>query len=96
MKQKKVPMRMCVSCREMLPKRELIRVVRSDEGMQVDPTGKAPGRGAYICGEPGCLEKAKKSKALERALGGRADDALYEKLSLLWERRRANLDTPKL
>lgn len=94
MKQKKIPMRMCVSCREMMPKRELIRVVRSEDGIAVDPTGKAPGRGAYICGEPACLAKAQKSRALERALGGAADAALYEKISLLWERRRANLDPP--
>ena len=56
MKAKKIPMRMCVGCREMKPKRELIRVVRSPEGeVSMDPVGKKPGRGAYVCRNPECL-----------------------------------------
>ena len=55
-------------CREMKPKKELIRVVRSPEGqVSLDFRGKLPGRGAYVCPNPACLAKAKKSKALERA-----------------------------
>ncbi|MBQ9923179.1 MAG: YlxR family protein [Clostridia bacterium] len=66
---KKVPMRMCVACREMKPKKELIRVVRTPEGEIVaDATGRKNGRGAYLCPAEGCLNKAIKTRALERAL----------------------------
>lgn len=64
----KIPMRQCLGCREMKPKRELIRVVKSPEGeIDLDFKGKKPGRGAYVCPNPQCLKKAIKSKALERA-----------------------------
>lgn len=66
---KKVPMRMCVACREMKPKKELTRVVRTPEGeITVDPTGRKNGRGAYLCPNLECLNKALKIRALERAL----------------------------
>ena len=66
---KKVPLRKCVATQEQLPKKELIRVVRSKEGeIFVDPTGKKNGRGAYICHSVTCFEKAKRSKALEKSL----------------------------
>ena len=66
---KKIPMRMCVSCREMKPKKELVRIVRTPEGqVLLDRTGRANGRGAYLCENPDCLVKAVKSKALDRAL----------------------------
>ncbi len=69
MKQKKVPVRMCVACRQGKPKKELIRIVRNKEGsVGVDLTGKAQGRGAYLCPSVQCLEKAIKSRALQRAL----------------------------
>ena len=69
MKQKKVPVRMCVACRQGRPKRELIRGVTNKEGVvSVDITGKAQGRGAYLCPDIACLEKAYKIKALNRAL----------------------------
>ena len=65
---KKIPMRQCVGCREMKPKKELIRVVRSPEGeVSLDFKGKLPGRGAYVCPDPACLARARKAKALERA-----------------------------
>lgn len=81
MKPKKVPMRMCVGCREMKPKRELIRIVRSAEGeVKVDLTSKAPGRGAYLCANAACLEKAVKTRALERALEHKIDDAVWARL----------------
>ena len=70
MKEKKVPMRMCVGCREMKPKKELLRVVRSPEGsVSLDPTGRKPGRGAYVCHSADCLKRAIKQKQLERAFG---------------------------
>ena len=66
---KKTPLRMCVACRQMRAKKELLRVVRTPEGEAlIDESGRANGRGAYVCREAACLEKAKKSRALERAL----------------------------
>ena len=80
--QKKIPMRQCLGCREMKPKRELIRVVRSPEGeISLDFKGKAPGRGAYICPAPACLKQAIKAKALERAFSTQIHEAVYEKLN---------------
>ncbi|MDY6917767.1 MAG: YlxR family protein [Chloroflexota bacterium] len=64
-----VPQRTCISCRQVRPKRELIRIVRSEEGsVQVDPTGKKSGRGAYLCRSKGCWEAALKKEHLARAL----------------------------
>ena len=69
MKPRKIPMRMCVGCREMKEKRELIRIVRTPEGETlIDPTGKKSGRGAYVCRSPECLKRAIKQKQLERQL----------------------------
>ncbi len=69
MKPRKIPMRMCVGCREMKEKKELIRVVRSPEGdVSLDPTGKKSGRGAYVCRDPDCLKRAIKQRQLERQL----------------------------
>ena len=68
-KVRKMPMRMCVGCHEMKPKRELLRVVKPKEGEIVfDPVGKMPGRGAYVCPDKECITKAVKEKRLERAL----------------------------
>jgi len=68
-KVKKLPQRQCVGCRERKEKRELIRVVRSPEGgISLDFKGKKPGRGAYLCPDLECLKRARKSRALERAL----------------------------
>jgi len=80
--QKKIPMRMCVGCREMRPKKELVRVVRNAEGLvSLDPIGKAPGRGAYLCPDLACLEHARKTKALERAFGQKVEDSVFAALS---------------
>ena len=69
MKPRKIPMRMCVGCREMKEKKTLIRVVRSPEGeVSLDPVGKKPGRGAYVCRSADCLKRAIKQKQLERQL----------------------------
>lgn len=79
--EKKIPMRQCLGCREMKPKRELMRVVRAPEGnISLDLKGKASGRGAYVCRDENCLKKAIKSKALERALNGSVPETLYESL----------------
>ncbi len=69
MKKRKMPLRKCVGCGEQKPKRELIRIVRSPEGeVSLDRTGKAPGRGAYICDQEACLLRAIKTNAIQRAL----------------------------
>jgi len=74
-------MRMCVGCREMKPKKELLRVVKSPAGqIAFDRVGKAPGRGAYVCPNPECLKKAQKSKALDRALETSVPAEVFETL----------------
>ncbi len=80
-------MRMCVGCRQRHEKKELRRVVRTPEGnVQVDFTGKLSGRGAYLCkGETKCLEKAVKSKALERHLETKINDEVFESLKAEFE-----------
>ena len=81
MKQKKLPERRCTGCGESKPKKELIRVVRSPEGaVSIDPTGKSPGRGAYICRCEECLVKAKKTGRLNRSLNAEIPDEVFEKL----------------
>ena len=78
---KKIPMRQCLGCREMKPKRELLRVVRSPEGaIALDLRGKASGRGAYVCHDPECLKKAIRSKALSRALETEIPQEIYDAL----------------
>ena len=79
--QKKIPMRQCVGCREMKPKKELIRVVRSPEGaVSLDFKGKLPGRGAYVCPDAECLKRAKRSKALERAFSAPLPEDVWQAL----------------
>ena len=79
---KKIPMRQCLGCREMKPKRELIRVVRSPQGeISLDFKGKAQGRGAYVCPDPECLKKAVRSRALEKALETGIPQEIYDRLS---------------
>lgn len=81
MKTKKIPERMCTGCMEMKAKKELIRIVRSKEGeIFVDLVGKKPGRGAYICKNLECLEKAVKTKRLEKNLEVKIDEEIYNKL----------------
>ena len=81
MQQKKVPLRKCVGCGEMKPKKELVRIVRSPEGeISVDLTGKKNGRGTYICNSPACLTKAQKERRLERAFASAIAPEVYEAL----------------
>ena len=80
--QKKIPMRQCLGCREMKPKRELLRVVRSPEGEGAfDARGKLPGRGAYVCPNPDCFKKAVKTRALDRALEVKIPEEVMERLA---------------
>ena len=79
--QKKIPQRQCMGCRERKPKRDMIRIVRTPEGVvSLDFGGKMNGRGAYICPDPECLKKVRKSKALDRSLEVPIPDEVYERL----------------
>ncbi len=78
---KTIPVRQCLGCREHKPKNELIRVVRSPEGeVSLDFRGKKPGRGAYVCPDPECLKKIRKSRALERTFSTPLPDEVWEQL----------------
>lgn len=82
MAEKKVPMRMCVGCRAMKPKRELLRVVVAKDGaVFVDEKGKANGRGAYVCMDADCLKRTEKSRALQRALNCEMPAELFAALA---------------
>ncbi|MFD2613046.1 RNase P modulator RnpM [Paenibacillus gansuensis] len=81
MRPRKIPLRKCVACQEMMPKKELIRIVRTpDEQILIDLTGKKSGRGAYLCGKVSCFKLAKKSKALDRALKQPVSPEIYDQL----------------
>ncbi len=81
MKTRKIPMRMCVGCREMKEKRSLLRIVKSPEGaISFDRVGKAPGRGAYICKSKECLDKAVRQRQLERALETKIEQTVFSQL----------------
>lgn len=82
MKTKKIPLRMCLGCQEMKPKRELLRIVKKahSNDVQIDLTGKISGRGCYICRNVDCLEKALKSKKIERALETSLPEEIIESL----------------
>ena len=79
--ERKIPLRRCVGCYEMKPKRDLVRVVKSPEGaISLDKTGKANGRGAYMCPDAECLKKLKKRRGLDRAFKCAVPQEVYEGL----------------
>ncbi|WZL74886.1 YlxR family protein [Clostridiaceae bacterium 35-E11] len=81
MKVKKVPLRQCIGCLTSKPKKELIRVVKNKNGeIKIDFTGKAAGRGAYICNDLECLKKMHKKKALNKAFQQEINEEIYDKL----------------
>ncbi len=90
MKQKKVPMRKCMGCNQMFPKKELVRVVKTKletaEGeeeqyeISLDLTGKKAGRGAYVCKNLDCLKAARKAKRFERALECKIPEEVFDKM----------------
>ena len=81
MAEKKIPLRKCIGCGEMKPKKELIRVVKSPEGeISIDLTGKKSGRGAYICHSKECFSKARKSKRLEKSFSTQISEELYDQM----------------
>ncbi len=84
---KKSPLRMCVGCREMKPKREMLRIVKNGDDIALDLRGKAPGRGAYICDNPNCIKKCAKSKLLNKTFKCAVDDGVYESIRTDFENR---------
>ena len=81
MKVKKIPLRMCVACHEMKPKKEMLRIVKPKEGdVFIDYTGKAAGRGAYICDSPECVKKLKKSRLLNKTFSMHIPDEVYARI----------------
>ena len=85
---RKKPVRMCIACRQPREKKELIRIVKNSDGaVSVDTTGKAQGRGAYICPSVECLEKAYKSKALNRSLECAMTEEVFSELKRVILRR---------
>ena len=79
---KKIPARQCIGCMTSRPKKELVRVVRAPSGeISIDPVGKKPGRGAYLCPDAACLAKAKKKKALERCFEQPVPAEVYDALA---------------
>ena len=80
-KTKKIPMRMCIACREMKPKQEMTRVVKNAEGeIRLDPTGKMPGRGAYVCNGEECLKKLGLKKLLHKAFSADVSSEVYQSI----------------
>ena len=80
-KTKSIPMRMCIACREMKPKKEMTRVVKTADGeILADPTGKAAGRGAYICNDESCLKKLQDKKLLHKAFSAVVPSEVYQKI----------------
>ncbi len=79
---KKIPLRQCIGCGEMKTKKELLRILKTeDEGFIIDATGRKNGRGAYICPTTECLKKAVKSRGLERSFKMAVSDEVYESLT---------------
>ena len=94
LKPKKIPMRMCVGCREMKPKKDLLRAVRSPEGtVSLDTTGKKPGRGAYCCYNADCLRKALKQGQLDRQLEVKLSDEVNVQLTQTMEQLLSQQET---
>jgi len=78
---RKIPQRQCLGCNEHRPKMELLRVVRTADGaIELDFTGKKSGRGAYICKNPECLRKARKSRRIDHNLDCTIPDEIYDKM----------------
>ena len=86
MRERKVPLRKCTGCGEMKEKKQLVRIVRTPDNAEnggavlIDRTGKAAGRGAYVCNDPQCLVNARKGRRLEKAFSCRIPDEIYEQL----------------
>lgn len=83
MKEKKIPMRMCIACHEMKPKKEMLRIVKPKEGDAfIDFSGKAAGRGAYICNAPDCIRKLKKARLLNKVFSSEIPQEVYDRIEV--------------
>ena len=78
--EKKIPMRTCVACRKLAPKKELLRIVKNGDEIFLDRTGKANGRGAYVCGDAECFKKLKKGRLLNKAFSCEVTEEVYDHL----------------
>ena len=81
MEKRKIPMRTCIACRQEKPKKELIRVVKFGDDISLDVTGKANGRGAYVCNEQECIAKLKKGKLLNKVFSCQVSDQTYDRIT---------------
>lgn len=79
--EKKIPMRTCIACKQSKPKKQLVRIVKSGEDISLDLTGKANGRGAYVCNDIECVRKLNKQKLLNRVFSMQVDQSVYDKLT---------------
>ena len=83
MKEKKIPMRMCIACHEMKPKKEMLRIVKPKDGeVSIDFTGKAAGRGAYICDNSECIKKLRKARLLNKVFSAEIPQEVYHKIEV--------------
>ena len=88
MAQKKIPMRMCIACHEMKPKKEMLRIVKPKEGdVFIDFSGKAAGRGAYICDDPECIRKLKRSRLLNKAFSADIPLTVYDAIEAFFAKK---------
>lgn len=92
-KPRKTPLRSCVACRTTSDKRALVRFVRFATGeVACDPTGRQAGRGAYLCGQQQCFERARKGRLLDRALKAKLSEGDYQRLEAEFESQRGKVD----
>ncbi|MFO8069907.1 MAG: YlxR family RNase P modulator [Alkalibacterium sp.] len=93
MQKRKIPMRKCVVSREMKPKKEMVRIVRSKDGdVSVDPTGKKNGRGAYISLDTALVKEAKDKKIFNQTLNAQVDDSFYDDLMEYIDYKKARME----
>lgn len=86
MKSKSVPLRMCIACRKRMPKEELLRIVKDNQGqVKIDFSLKASGRGAYICDDPKCIAKCCKAKLLSKTFGQEVTQEVYQSIEKQYE-----------
>lgn len=77
-KTKKIPLRLCIACRELKPKKDMLRIVKNSEGkIFLDFSGKASGRGAYICNDENCVKKLKKQRLINKVFACEVDESVY-------------------
>jgi predicted RNA-binding protein YlxR (DUF448 family) len=89
---RKLPQRTCLGCQTVRPKREMIRIIRTPSGaVEVDPTGKKSGRGAYVCPNLECVERLRKGKRLERVLEVLLPPSIYDEIRNQIEKQLADV-----